>query len=253
MIRAARQLEIMALLRKDGVVSTTDLAKRLKASPVTIRRDIESMERAGLLIRTHGGATALPAQQPEPPYYEREREHVEEKSALAKRAAEYVKDGDSIILNAGTTMRGLARELTRYRDLQVVTNGVDVATELIQSDGVQVILIGGVLRAKTLATVGPLAEESLRDIYVAKAFLGVNGISIEYGISMYSQIEAQINKFLLRSAQEVTVVVDSSKFDTPSLSRIAPITDVHRIITDSKIDPGMKQRLETAGIEIVVV
>lgn len=253
MIRAARQMEILALLNRDGAVSVTDLARKLKVSPVTIRRDLESMERAGLLIRSHGGATTPTTPQQEPPYYVREREHAEEKSILAKKAAEYIKDGDSIIINAGTTMHELAGELKRYKDLQVVTNGLTIAAELVHSEGVQAILIGGVLRRETLATVGPLAEESMRDIYVAKAFLGVNGVSIDHGISMYSQIEAQINKVFVHSAREVTVVVDSSKFGAPSLSRIAPITDIHRIITDSKINPGIRRHLEEAGLEVVVV
>lgn len=252
MIRAARQIEIATRLRRDGVVSIAGLAEQLGVSAVTIRRDLAVMEKAGLLVRTHGGATPMGSDYEPSPYRIRQEEHAKEKSAVARKASEYIKDGDSIILNAGTTMHELAKELRRFKQLSVVTNGLTVAAELALAEGIQVTMIGGLVDPAKLGSVGPMAEESLRDIRVSRAFLGVTGVSVDHGISMHSPIEAQINKCFVRCAREVTVVIDSSKFEVPSLHRIVPLTEVQRIITDEGLSAELRRKIEALGVELVI-
>lgn len=262
MIRAVRHKVIEEILDKEGVVSIADLAERFNNSAITVRRDLALLEKEGRLVRTHGGATALVT--PEslmPSYYVRAREYADEKSSVAKRAAEYIQDGDSLIMNAGTTMHELAVQLRGLKDLKVVTNGLAVATELANLPGAQVVLIGGVVDFKELATVGPLAEDMMRDIQVQKAFLGVLAVSAEHGISVHSPVEAKINRRFLKSAREITVVADASKFgphfssefETRFLFRVAALGEVDRIVTDSKISPRVRRSLEKAGPELVVV
>ncbi len=254
MIQPARLNEIKDLLDRDGAVTVAQLAKGFNKTPITIRRDLHILEKEGFLKRTHGGAFALNT-----PgnlicsYDEREREHAKEKSVIAKKAAEYIQDGDSIILSAGTTMHELAIQLRRFKGLHVVTNGVTVVTELAHSRDAQVLMIGGEVDFKKFGTVGPLAVETMQHIHVSKAFLGVSGISIDQGISMHSPTEARINQCFLKSARETTVVVDSSKFEAHSLFRIAPLNEIHRIITDGNIEPETRRSLEKFGLELVVV
>lgn len=260
-IRAARLKKIKAILDNDGDVSIADLADRFNISAVTIRRDLAILENDGHLVRTHGGAIALVT--PDKlmaPYEIREKEFYKEKLAVAQKAAEFIESGDSLILNAGTTMRELARQLKGVKDLKVVTNGLAVAIEMVIAPGAQVLMIGGAVDSKELATVGSLAEGIVQAIHVPKAFLGVLAISIERGISVHSPVEAEINRRFIRSAEEVTVVADSSKFETHFLSpfeanflfKTANLDEVHRIVTDSKIDPEVKKSLQRLGLEVVI-
>ena len=206
-------------------------------------------------MRTHGGATVHGAAllyEP-PPYTVRETEQATEKTVVARKAAEYLRDGDMVILNAGTTMQALAVELRRYKGLQVVTNGLTVATALAASPGVQVFMIGGNVDFKKLGTVGSRAEEAMRDIRVEKAFLGITGISVGHGLFMHNAAEAEINRLFVSSAREVTVVVDSSKFDVPCLFRVAGLGEIHRLITDSGIRAEVRETLEKMDLDLDVV
>lgn len=243
------------MLEQVGVVSISDLAREFGTSPITVRRDLLALERDGYLVRTHGGATAgaaRPIYEPSP-YVKRETEHGSGKKAITSKAATYVRDGDTLIINAGTTMHALAAQLRNARDLQVVTNGLTVATELAASHDAQVFMLGGSIDFKKMGTVGPRAEEAMRDVHVEKAFLGITGISIEHGLFMHSAAEAQINRLFVAAAREITVVVDSSKFDVPCLFRVASLQEIDRIITDDGIRPEIKAVLERLDLELIIV
>ena len=253
-IQAARHKEIRDILEREGVVSISNLARKFKKCPITIRRDFLILEKQGALIRTRGGATTIPDLASEPPPYDiRERVHAMEKASIAKKAAEFIKEGDTLIINAGTTMHELARHLRHQKNLQVVTNGLTVAMELGHSPGTQVLMIGGVVDFKKLGTVGPLAEETITNMRVTKAFLGMTGVSLDHGLFMHSPTEAQINALFVKAAREVTVVVDSSKFEAGSLFRVASLDMIDRIITDSQIRPETRRSLDKMGLEVVVV
>ena len=158
-----------------------------------------------------------------------------------------------MLINAETSANARSPpELARFRDLHVVTNGLTVAIALATSPGTQVFMIGGDIDFKKLGAVGPQAEEAMRDIRVDKAFLGMAGVSIDHGLFMHSAAEARINQRFVSSAREVTVLVDSSKFDVPSLFRVAPLREIHRIVTDDKIRPELREALERMDLELVV-
>lgn len=259
-LRAVRLQEIKDIVERDGVVSISDLSREFEKTPITIRRDLLLLEQEGLVRRTYGGAilvtsppTSKQMEASPNPYDVRQTEHLEEKIALADAALEFVKNGDSLILNAGTTIHELAVRLRRRRELQIVTNGLTVAGALLGSVDSNVLMIGGEVDFKKMGTVGPVAEEMLEGIHVSKAFLGVTGISITRGISMHSQSEARINSTFVRSADEVTVIVDSSKFEAHSLFKITDLSSIDRIITDSRISDTTRNALEAADLELVVV
>ena len=254
MIQAARHKKIRDILEHEGVVSIAYLARKFKKCPITIRRDFLILEKQGALIRTRGGATTISNPVAEPPPYDiRELVHAKEKASIAKKAAEFIEGGDTLIINAGTTMHELARHLRHQKNLQVVTNGLTVAMELGHSHGTQVLMIGGVVDFKKLGTVGPLAEETIANLRVSKAFLGVTGVSLDHGLFMHSPMEAEINARFIKAAREITVVVDSSKFEAGSLFRIAPLDTIDRIITDSRIQPDIRCALDKMELEVVVV
>lgn len=261
MIRAARHKKIKSLLKDEGVVSIADLAETCETSAVTIRRDLGVLEDQGQLLRTYGGAIALIA--PDtimPPYDVRAREYTDVKLSITKLAAKYIENGDNLIISAGTTMHALALQLKHHKNLKVVTNGLAVAMEIVESQDSRVLMIGGAVDSKELATVGQLAEETIRDIHATKAFLSVFAVSIENGISVHSPVEAEINRRFVESANEITVVADSSKFESPSsnmfdvnfMFKVADLSEINRIVTDSDIDRQLKKKLEKLGLEVII-
>ena len=254
MIRAVRLKEIRHRLDQDGAVSVSDLAERYAKTPITIRRDLEVLETEGFLTRSHGGAVVRARSDYElSPYTTRQGEHSGQKALVAKRAAELVSDGDSLILNAGTTMREMARHLTRRKGLRIATNGITLVPELAAAPGAQILLLGGDVDFRKMGTVGPLAEAALSDIHAPKAFLGITAVSPEHGLSMHSPTEARINAAFIEAADEITVVVDSSKFETPALYRVTPLEAIHRIVTDSGLSPAIGKQLRAMGLDLIIV
>lgn len=257
MIKAIRQRKIRELIEAGGAVTVAALAEQFDTSPITIRRDLRSLEELGFLSRTHGGAIvdedAEPTRVTVIPYSDRDQVRSKEKGLIAQRAAELVKDGDSIIINAGTTMCRFARELRDRRNLQVVTNGVTVAAEFEASRSATVYLIGGLVDFSKMATTGRDAEQAMSEIRVPRAFLGLSGISVADGAAMYNPEEARINRIFIDSVKEAIALVDSTKFDSQALYRVAPLNKIHRIITDSGLSRENRTAIEKMGIELIIV
>lgn len=253
MIRAERQTQIINWLERHGVASIANLAKEFQASEITIRRDLAELGREGLLDRTHGGARRIDANSlgREPsPYAIREHEQAREKTALGKAAARFVADGESLIVNAGTTMRQFALQL-RARDLKVVTNGITVAPVLAELPGSDVLLLGGAVDPRKMATIGIETEQMLQNIRVRKAILGVSGISAEHGIFMHSAEEARVNAALIAHADEVIVVADATKFAANQPYRIAPWSAATLLITEERVPADLRAAIAARGVEII--
>ena len=254
MIRTVRLKEIRHRLDREGAVSVSDLAAQYAKTTITIRRDLEFLEAEGFLTRSHGGAVVRPRSDYElSPYGTRQGEHSVQKALVAKRAAKLVSDGDTLIINAGTTMREMARHLTLRKGLRIATNGITLIQELAAAPGAQILLLGGDVDFRKMGTVGPLAEAALSDIHALKAFLGITAISLDHGLSMHSPTEARINAAFIEAADEVTVVVDSSKFETPALYRVTPLEAIHRIVTDSGLPPAIAEQLRAMGLDLILV
>lgn len=257
MLKAARHKEIIALVQGGGAVEVNALAERFQTSPITIRRDLIELHERGLLERTRGGAVSGEviaegwARYESISYAERERENFREKRAIAELAAQLVSDGDCILVNGGTTSRHLAEALRGHHNLHVVTNGLTVAMEFARSQNSSVYLLPGTVDFKKMASVSRPAPGAFEDISVRAAFLGVHGISPSGGIAMLSPEEAAMNRAFIDAAQTVNVIVDSSKFKSQAIFRIAQLDRVTRVITDAGIDPLTRQALEKLGIEVL--
>src|SRR5690349_24381003 len=181
MLAAERRRLIAESIRSRGVVSVAATAEELGTTEITVRRDLRSMERDGLLVRTHGGAMLATTTGHEPSYSEKAQQAGAEKAAIARLALEMIRPGDSIVLGPGTTTLALARLLVHSPELTVVTNSLLVAQALMEAPRVEVILTGGTLRRSIHALVGPAAEESVRALRASKAFISGNGFTAEIG------------------------------------------------------------------------
>ena len=248
-----RRRRILELLDKHERAKVEELADRFDVSPVTIRGDLDALADTGALVRSHGGALKRLGQ--DAPIAVKETLHHGEKVRIGHAAARLIRQGETIILDSGTTTAEIARQirLLQLKPLTVITNGLNVATELADLPHIRVIMIGGILRQMSYSTVGPQAEQLLRGLNADRLFLGVDGLDPDIGLTTPDVLEAQLNALMIRVAREVTAVTDSSKFYRRSLSLIAGLSDVHRIITDDKADPKLVGDLRSRNIEVMVV
>jgi DeoR family transcriptional regulator of aga operon len=253
MLIEERRRAIVEALRVDGRVLVGELAKRFRTSQVTIRKDLEILHSTGKVHRTHGGA--LPAHDgalEDPTLREKEKLHRKEKIKIGAAAVRMVEEGQVVILDSGTTTTAIARALSRYQNLTIITNAVNIAAELAGSS-LDVILTGGTLRKNSFSLVGPIAEETLHRLNADILFLGVDGFDVHYGLSTPNLLEAKVNRAMMDVARVVVAVCDSSKFGRRSLSMIAPPAAIHRVITDRFAPKSDVDQLRKAGIEITQV
>jgi DeoR family transcriptional regulator of aga operon len=248
-----RRRAILDIINHEGRALVQTLAPRFGASQVTIRKDLEILHSHGLVYRTHGGALPVRAGALlDPSLREKEKLHRKEKQKIGAAAARLVKEGQSVVLDSGTTTTGIARALREFRRLTVITNAVNIAADLAGTD-VEVILTGGILRENSFSLVGPLAEDTLRHLSADMLFLGVDGFDVHFGLTTPNMLEAKVNRVMVEIARRTVVVCDSSKFGRRSLALIAPPSAVHQAITDSRIPKSDMRGLEEAGIDVTLV
>ncbi len=253
MLIEERRQHILTLIQKHGRVLVDELSNDLNLSKITIRKDLDYLQSKDLLIRTHGGA--LPAQAgalSDPTIQEKGELHHEEKVKIAKAAAAMVSDGQCIILDSGTTTTEIAREILSLRQLTIITNALNIAADLARSD-FEIVMIGGTLRKNSLSVVGPLAEDVLKEMHADIVFLGVDGFDLEVGLTTPNVLEARVNRAMVKAAQTVVAVCDSSKFNRRSLSLIVGTAEIDYVITDGKLPADQVKAIRDAGIEVTVV
>lgn len=250
MLNEERRQKIQEILTEKRRILVREVSRKFGISEVTIRKDLEILEKKGILTRVHGGAILNSASRQDLALTEKERIHSEEKSRIANFAESLIVPGDTIILDSGSTTTQLAHLLKYKKDITVITNAVNIATELAASD-LTVILTGGMLRERSFSLVGPIAEESLRNITVDKLFLGVDGIDFRFGLTTPNIMEARVNKMMIKVAVQVIVLADSSKFGRRSVGVIDSLDSIDRIITDNKISDDDLARLSELGIDTI--
>jgi len=253
MLSEERRRKILELLERDGRVLVHDLATRFSTSLITIRKDLEHLHRAGRIQRAHGGALPVEtAAMRDPALHEKERLHHKQKVRIAGAAAKLVHTGQAIILDSGTTTTAVARAVKHVGRLTVITNAINIAAELAGTN-IEVVLTGGVLRKNSFSLVGPLAEETLRQVTADLLFLAVDGFDITHGLTTPNLLEAKVNRLMMESAKRTVVVCDSSKFGRRSLSRIAETAAVHEVITDNRVLARDLRGLREAGVKVTAV
>jgi DeoR family transcriptional regulator of aga operon len=252
MRRADRLGRILDGLAGNGAVSVIDIAEDLEVSPATVRRDLQLLESQRLLARTHGGAVAHGVLYELPLRYKIAR-YQREKVLIAHEAASRVSDGASVGLTGGTTTTEVARTLAERQQLTVVTNALNIASELAVRPNLKLVVTGGVARDKSYELVGPLAEQSLAGLNLDVVFIGADGVDPTAGLTTHHAMEAHTDRALIERAQRVIAVADSSKIGRVAFARICELERVHEMITDGGGDPGLLEGLARSGVEITVV
>ncbi|WP_426518555.1 DeoR/GlpR family DNA-binding transcription regulator [Diaminobutyricibacter sp. McL0618] len=251
--RAQRMVAILDLVSERGSVSLAELAETLDISAATARRDLSDLADQNLVVRTHGGVTALERGR-EIPVALRDTRFQEAKRAIAKAMVQRLPPEKHVIaLSGGTTTASVARALANHRDIAVVTNSLTIAGLLSGYSGVRVVMTGGFLRPQSLELVGALAESTFNAVNVGTAILGADGISASTGVTTHDETEARTNLAMVTKAQRTVVVADGSKVGAVALAQVADIGQVEMLITDSTADPAELDRLRAAGVEVVVV
>ena len=252
MFTEERRQEIIDLLRKQNRLTVKELTDLFKVTDVTIRRDFTELEKQGLLRRTYGGAIIPESTATEFSLAQREIKCLEEKKKIGKLAAQIIKDGETLMIDGGTTTLQVAKNIKHKRNLIIVTNAVNLAMELQESNEMETILVGGTLRKKTFVLVGPLAEEALDKFRADKVILGMSALSVKEGLFTANPLEAKLKKTMIRSGGELIAVADSSKIGKSAFVFIAPVSDISKLITDNKISPADIKTLEDQGVEVLI-
>ncbi|WP_025741585.1 transcriptional repressor AgaR [Aquimarina pacifica] len=248
-----RRKKILNMLNDNGQVFVHELSEQFKVSEVTIRNDLDLFESKKLLIRSRGGAmkyennVSIDYQ-----ISDKDKIHYGEKIKIGKKASSLVNEGETIIIDSGTTTMEIAKNLDTKTSLNVITNAFNIVNQLIGFPGINIIVPGGTLRKNSHSLVGPLAEKNLKNFYVDKVFIGVDGFDTTVGAFTPNIEEASLNQIMIDIAKEVILVADSSKFSRRSLAFICSLDKIDVVVTDENIDRADLKRLEDANIKVII-
>lgn len=256
MIVAERRNKIKEILFDRQSVKVSELVSLFDVSEETIRRDLNQLEREGLIHKIYGGAVLVDelreAVQFIPPVQQRKVEYRDEKDAIGKEASKIVRDGQIIILDAGSTVWFVAKHLKGVKDLTIVTNSIDIAQECSMLDTAEIFLVGGKLQQKSMSLVGPQAQIEFQKYNADIVFLGASGISQRKGFTSSDIYEAEIKRSMLAAGQKVVVVADHSKFERQALISFAQFQDVDMFVTSDRADEMMLESIGRENVEVVV-
>ncbi|WP_409254135.1 DeoR/GlpR family DNA-binding transcription regulator [Bacillus sp. SCS-153A] len=247
MLTPERQQIILSLLEEKGVVKLQELIEKTDASESTIRRDLIQLEDEKKLKRVHGGAALLQGKRNEPSMTEKTFKNLQDKLSIAKTAASFIKDGDSIYLDAGTTTQQMLPFLKQQK-LTVVTNGINLVEPLLEQ-GITTYLLGGMVKGPTRAMIGRAALETLKTYRFDRCFIGTNGVDLDYGYTTPDPEEAMIKQAAMNLSQEVYVLADHSKIGEVSFSKIADLEQ--GILITNKESETIHQFQQHTSIKVV--
>jgi DeoR family L-fucose operon activator len=247
---AERYEKIVQLVNDKGSMRVSELSELCEVTEETIRRDLDRLETAGRLRRSHGGAVSVKEQQPETPYFEREIIHAEEKKQIAQEAIRLIEPKDRILLDASSTAWYMAANLPDI-PLTVLTNSIKVAMELSNKERIDVISTGGLLAPRSLSYLGPLAERSLDAYHVDKVFLSCKGVHLERGISESNELQARVKQKMIGMADQVILLADSSKFGVTAFTHVADLSEVDTLVTDRRVSAEMLAQLSDRSIAVI--
>ncbi len=246
-----RMQHVLHLLDTRDSVQVSELAESFAVSEVTVRSDLTSLARQGLVARVRGGVRALQQGQSEVGFDLRLRLEVERKRAIARVAAAMIDEGQAVALDASTTAYYLALELRNKRELVVVTNGLLVATALADAPGVTVLVTGGVLRLSAMSLVGDLGTDVLRTTRINKGFLGARGLSLERGLMDLNPDEVRIKQEMADACEEIYGIFDGTKWHRSALLSFVPVEELTGIVTDSSAPADEVEAWRAAGVDVV--
>ena len=256
MIVEERLNKIVEIVSDEGRITIAEICDLFDISDMTARRDLNKLDRQGLLRRVHGGAIAQLGRSYEPPFPTRSKKNIDKKKAIGERAADLIYDGDSIALDVGTTTLEIVHGLRQKRNLTIVTSCLQIVNEIAATlsleQDVRLIMVGGIVRPRELSLVGMFSERMYQDLHVDKAFIGIGGISLKDGLTEYNLEDARIKQILLQSAREKIVVADSSKFGKTTFVAVGPLSAVDWIVTDVNVPNEMIEQINSLGVKVII-
>jgi DeoR/GlpR family transcriptional regulator of sugar metabolism len=247
-----RRRRILDWIQEEGSARVRDLAAAFQVSEATVRQDLERLEQEGQITREHGGAflNSVPAQVGTMTLHH--QENMEQKRRIGAIAADLVKDGETIILDAGTTTTEIALRLVSRKNLTVITNALNIAIILGAVPGNAVHMPGGQFKAPTLSLSGDKSVEYFRNIFAAKLFLATAGVALDAGLTYPSFADLQLKEAMIKAASRVYLVADSTKINRSSFTRLGSLEMIHAFVTDSGISDADANAFRARGIEILI-
>lgn len=236
MLRDERTERILEYVTQNGFAKIQDIMDICKVSRPTVLRDLIKLEQEGLLIRTHGGAKSIRKSTAfEPRHSWKENQNAQEKKKIAALAKDLVEDGDTILLDSGTTTLMLARELATLKNITVITNDIMIAMTLSGNDDISLVMLGGQRRKGVYSLIGPFAEMILGQLNVDKTFIGADSVDLERGVTNSNIEEINIKKMIIGISKQNILLADSSKFNNVGFVKVADIEQIQTIVTDDGI------------------
>jgi DeoR family transcriptional regulator, fructose operon transcriptional repressor len=245
-----RRQQLSEFLARKGFADLALLVAELAVSESTVRRDLSQLEEEGIVRRTHGGAVFVSDRFSVLNYAARESTAVAEKAAIGQAVAGLIEDGETILLDGGTTTFQVARNLLS-RSLQVVTNSLPIANLLSSAVNIELIFVGGYIYPRTGVALGPIAQQALRSLHVSKAIMGIAGI-VEDGLYNANVLMVEAEQQMMQCADEVIIVADHGKFGRRALARLSGWDRINRVITDDGLEPRWQEVVRRAGAELIV-
>jgi DeoR family transcriptional regulator of aga operon len=253
MMAEERRAEILQIVRSTGRARVNELAGQFNISAVTIRNDLNHLHNQGLVVRSHGGAILPGVILREPPVVERVKEHSDEKRRIGTMAATLILNHETIVLDSGTTTLEIARQIKNKQGLQVITNGINIASELLDARDVEVFIVGGIVRKESASISGHFTEETFEQFSADKLFLSGSGCDLDFGVSGANLQESTVTRAMLRIAREIILVADASKFSKRSMSRIASYSEIDTVISDNTLAEEHQIKLRSLGCNLILV
>lgn len=250
MFAEERRLKIAEIINKGNSVTVPELVEKFGVSESTIRRDLNELESLGLILRTHGGAVSTNVNKLEISFVEKQDKYAKEKERIGRIAANEIEDGDTIIIDSGTTTQYISKFI-EAKNLTIITNSIVLSNELSNRDDIQLINTGGIIRSNTKAQIGPITEKVIRQFRVNKTFLGANGISLNAGITTPTIEEATIKQSMIDVADKVYLLADESKFGQIYFSLISDFKNIDYLITNQERPIKEMEFFKNHGINIL--
>lgn len=238
MLANQRRDKILELLKEDGQAKVMELSRIFRVTEVTIRQDLERLEKDGFIVREHGGAFLKNIDMNVRSLSLQNQENMPLKMAIAKKAVGFINDGDTIILDSGSTTTEIARTMGDYKNLTVITNALNIALILGAQSGINVILTGGEFKAPTLSLTGQKAADFFQNLHVNKLFLATAGITLKSGLTYPGISDICVKRAMIESAETTYLVADSTKIGKSSFASLGALSLVDYLITDSEIGEG---------------
>lgn len=252
MLQNQRREKILELIREDGHAKVNDLSRIFKVTEVTIRQDLESLDKEGAIVREHGGAYLKNIDLNVRNFSLHNQDNLAEKMMIARKAVEFIHNGDTIILDSGSTTTEIAKLLTAYDNLTVITNALNIALILGAQTGINVVVTGGEFKAPTLSLTGQKAADFFQNMHVDKLFLATAGIALKSGLTYPGISDICVKRAMIESANDIYLVADSAKIGKNAFASLGALSLINYLITDSKIKNEDIEWLKTYDVQFII-